>query len=264
MNQSNPENREIDLVQLDKMARVNRQVINRLKERVSILENALALTCDDPQMAWLYRNRSERMDATVELFSKARAAFHLARYEFAAQFVDGKSVADLACGTGFGVRYLAEQGKAANVTGVDLCEQAIQYANAKHCVQACSFVAADATDTSLPPESFDVVTSFETIEHVDDDGALIAEFARILKPGGMLICSTPNQWPLEIAPHHVRVYDRKSFTKVLSGSFDIQSMHNQNSGSDFKYNHQQPAGITPTTDDNQDSAECFLAVALRK
>ena len=99
---------EIDLVQLQKTAAVNRQVINRLKERVSLLENALGLVCEDPHLGWLYRNRSERMDATVPMFPKSRANFHLARYEFAAERVAGKTVADIACGTGYGVRVLSQ------------------------------------------------------------------------------------------------------------------------------------------------------------
>lgn len=256
-------NHDVDLEQLQKMARVNRQVINRLKERVSLLENALSLVCDDPQMAWLYRNRSERMDATVSMFPPGRTDFHLARYRFAAERVQGKSVGDIACGTGYGVRHLAESG-AANVIGVDLCEQAIEYARTKHQTDRCSFIAADAAATGLDSESLDVVTSFETIEHVPDDKVLVTEFARLLKPGGVLICSTPNNWPLSIAPHHVRVYDLQSFNDVLASHFTVEAVFNQNSGTDFKFNHDQPAGIVPTNPDNAETAECFVAVAIRK
>jgi ubiquinone/menaquinone biosynthesis C-methylase UbiE len=255
---------EIDLVELQKMARVNRRVINRLKERVSILETALELVCDDPQMAWLYRNRSERMDATVPLFPSARAEFHLARYRFAASRVAGRTVADIACGTGYGVRLMKEQGEASRVTGIDCCPQAVDYARSRHAAADCSFKVADAANTGLPGGSVDVVTSFETIEHVLDDKALLAEFARILKPDGMLICSTPNGWPLEIAPHHRRVYDRASFCHVLQSGFRVDELFNQNSGTDFAWNHNQPAGIVPTTDQNHQLAECFIAVASRQ
>ena len=71
---------EIDFVQLQKTVQVNRQVINRLKERVTLLESALELICGDERMQWLYQHRSERMDATVPMFPESRAAFHLARY----------------------------------------------------------------------------------------------------------------------------------------------------------------------------------------
>ena len=252
---------EIDLKQLQKTVQVNRQVINRLKERVTLLENALELVCGDEQMQWLYRNRRERMDATVPLFSPSRAAFHLARYEFACRYVENKSVVDIACGTGYGSRMLIETGKAHSVTGVDVCAETIDYAAACHHIPGCEFVCAEATATGLSPDTLDVVVSFETIEHVQDDAALLAEFARLLKPDGLLICSTPNQWPLEIAPHHVREYSRGSFCQLLQRRFQILHLFNQNSGSDFQYNHSQPAGIVAATDDNAGLAECFLAVA---
>ncbi|MGI9519892.1 MAG: class I SAM-dependent methyltransferase [Pirellulaceae bacterium] len=252
---------EIDLNQLQKTVRVNRQVINRLKERVSLLEDALELVCGDEQMQWLYRNRRERMDATVPMFAPSRAAFHLARYEFACRYVEHKTVADIACGTGYGSRMLIETGKAHSVTGVDVCAETIDYATDRHHLTGCEFVCADATSTGLSPDSLDVVVSFETIEHVQDDEALINEFARLLKADGLLICSTPNQWPLDIAPHHVREYDRDSFNNLLNHQFQVLHLYNQNSGSDFQYNHDQPAGITPTTYENHELAECFLAVA---
>ena len=254
---------EIDLALLQKTATVNRQVINRLKERVSILENALTLVCDDPQMAWLFRNRSERMDATLPLFPAGRAAFHLARYEFASQHVSQKTVADIACGTGYGTRLLAEKGGAKKVFGVDICEPAIEYARTRHLADGCVYQVSDATATGMADASIDVVVSFETLEHIPDDVALLHEFARILKPGGTLICSTPNGWPLEIAPHHVSVYDRRSFTEKLSACFAPVELWNQNSGTDFRYNHGQPAGMVPTTDENCESAECFIAVATK-
>ena len=255
---------EIDLKQLQKMAQVNRKVIHRLRERIDILEFALESVCDDPQMAWLYKNRSERMDATLPLFPKARAAFHLARYEFATKFVAGKSVADIACGTGYGVSLIRDKGAAREVIGLDLCKEAIAYARDRHCPSGCRFEVADATSTGLPDNSVDVVTSFETLEHVSNANALIKEFARILKPGGRLVCSTPNQWPLDIAPHHVRVYDKSTFEKTLATHFIIDEMFNQNSGTDFKYNHDQPAGMIPTNSDNESLAECFVAVATAR
>ena len=69
--------------------------------------------------------------------------------------------------------------------------------------------------------AIDIVVSFETIEHVPDDCALIAEFRRVLRPGGQLIVSTPNQWPLADAPFHVREYDRQSFEAVLDPRFRL-------------------------------------------
>lgn len=229
-----------------------------------MLERTLERVSEDPLMAWLYRNRSERMDATVPIFPDARRRFHLARYEFAAARVGGLSVADIACGTGYGSEILLKQGGAAAVTGIDVCPDAIDYARARHAAAGISFHVADALSSGLASGSVDAVVSFETIEHVADAEGLVSEFARILKPAGLLICSTPNAWPLEIAPHHVREFDRASFLDMLERHFLVNELFNQNSGSDFVYNRGQAEGIVPTTDANHDLAECFIAVAARK
>jgi SAM-dependent methyltransferase len=105
-----------------------------------------------------------------------------------------------------------------------------------------------------------VIISFETIEHVPDDHSLIEEFFRVLRPGGHLIVSTPNQWPLEDAPFHVREYDRNSFLHVLESRFDCLELYNQNSGSETPLNHGQPRRIVATTATNEHLAECFIAV----
>jgi len=244
--------------------RSQRDQIETLRGRVSRLEKLWAMSIADPHLKWLYDNRSERMDPNVPLFDEGRCEFHLDRYRFAAERVSGKRVADIACGTGYGTRLLLEQGKASQVAGVDICSEAIDYARSQHGLDGAEYVVASGDATRFESESFDVVVSFETIEHVPDDVSLIDEFARVLKPGGMLICSTPNQWPLEIAPHHVRVYDRVSFVEVLEPKFDSIEMYNQNSGTSFEFNRDQPRGIQLTTDGNCELAECFLAVCRRR
>ncbi len=247
-----------------KFIRSQRQQIEDLRTRLERLEALWEHSISDPEVKWLYQNRSERMDPSVAIFDLGRAEFHLDRYRFAAERVAGLQVADIACGTGYGCEFLKEHGGAASVVGVDICPDAIHYASKKHSPDGVSFVCADGEATGLDAQSIDAIASFETIEHVPRDEKLLLEFARVLKPGGLLICSTPNLWPLEIAPHHVRVYDRDSFAEVLSRKFELVEMFNQNSGTSFPFNREQERGIIPTTDDNQDLAECFLAVARKK
>lgn len=247
-----------------KYIRNQRQQIENLRSRLERLESLWEHAIADPQIKWLYQNRSERMDPSVAIFDAGRAEFHLDRYRFAAERVEGLMVADIACGTGYGSEHLKEQGAAASVVGVDICADAIRYAAEKHSPSGVSFVCGNAESTQFEDASIDAVVSFETIEHVPDDDKLLAEFARILKPGGLLICSTPNMWPLEIAPHHVRVYDRESFEGVLQGRFESIEMFNQNSGTSFQFNREQERGIIPTTEENHELAECFLAVARRR
>lgn len=243
--------------------RNQREQLAQLRERVSRLENLFEHCLGSQEGLWLYQNRSERMDPTVPIFDSGRAEFHLARYRFASSYVAGKEVLDIACGTGYGSRHLAEAGRAANVTGIDICPEAIQYARSRHCLPNTGYLVGSVTAIPLPVESFDAVVSFETIEHVDEDVEAVAEYARVLRPGGLLICSTPNGWPLEIAPHHRKVFDRESFLRLLQPRFATIELFNQNSGTPFPYNHGQPAGIQPTTDGNHATAECFLAVCRK-
>lgn len=243
--------------------RNQRQQIERLREQVQRLEAVIDLCFSDDDGQWLWRNRSERMDPLVPVFDKLRSGFHLARYEFAAGYSRDREVADVACGTGYGCRTMAARGLPLWVRGFDSCPEAVAYATRRYSSERVRFSVADAASLPLADGDVDLVTSFETIEHVTSDSAVMDEFARILRPGGKLICSTPNRWPLEIAPFHVRVYDLDSFRQLLESRFRILSMFNQNSGTAWEYNHGQPAGIVPTTDENRELAECFIAVCER-
>lgn len=237
--------------------------VRRLEGDMSQQRELLEQFSRNPEAAWLYANRVERMDAQQELFDDRRRRFHIRRYEFACAYVQGQQVADIACGTGYGAALLATGGEAAGVVGIDISEEAIDYANRHYFNGQTQFLCCPATDTYLPEGSQDVVVSFETIEHLEDEQGLLTEFHRLLRPDGVLICSTPNQWPLETSPFHVREYDLISFREALSGRFHIEAMYNQNSGSG-QFNRRQPEGIKPTTLDNAALAECFIAVCRRR
>ncbi len=93
-------------------------------------------------------------------------AVHLKRYDFAAPFCVGRRVLDAGCGVGYGSARLAET--AASVVGVDVSEDAIGHAQANYGGVNVSFIAMDVAALDFGDASFDVVCSFETIEHVDD------------------------------------------------------------------------------------------------
>lgn len=117
---------------------------------------------------------------------------HFARYDWAASLCAGRIVLDAACGTGYGARRLLERG-AARVDGFDLSEEAIAEARRLHQCPGVSFDTADVTRLPCPDSTYDLFFSFETIEHVPDDLALLREARRVLRPGGTFVCSTPNR-----------------------------------------------------------------------
>ncbi len=134
---------------------------------------------------------------------------HLARYRFAQERARGR-ILDVACGAGYGTALVG-------AVGADLSLEALRYAARRY---PAPYVAADAL--RLPFGSgFDTVVSFETIEHVEDPARFVAECARVLRPGGLLVVSTPNRelWsPRSSKPlqrHHVHEFSRKEFLEVL-------------------------------------------------
>ncbi len=152
---------------------------------------------------------------------------HEARYVFAGRFVEGRDVLDVACGTGIGTAYLLKAG-ARSCIGLDIDKSAVDYARAAY--KGCSFMQSDAMDLDLQDESVDVVVSFETIEHVDDQRRFLEESRRVLRPGGLLICSTPNRaisrWR-EHNPFHVRELRVAEFRRLVEGTFGNAKMYAQ-------------------------------------
>lgn len=117
---------------------------------------------------------------------------HMSRYYFAAQFVAGKYVLDAACGTGYGSAILAHD--AEKVAGIDISQESVQYAAQKYGDSHVSFQQASVESIPYPDSTFDVVVSFETLEHVSEmaQGQFLREIRRVLKPDGVLVMSTPN------------------------------------------------------------------------
>ncbi len=155
---------------------------------------------------------------------------HMHRYAFAMQFVKGKQVLDAACGEGYGSALLA--GVAASVTGVDVSRKAIDHATQRYAKQGLAFEQADCADLPFEDDAFDAVVSFETIEHLEAQEAMLAEFRRVLKPGGFLLISSPDKAVYSDQqgfenPHHVRELYADEFRELLGTQFPALRMLGQ-------------------------------------
>lgn len=115
---------------------------------------------------------------------------HAARYVLAARYCAGKTVLDVASGIGYGTDYLQKRG--AQAVGLEIDESAIAFARTKYTGPTYSQGSADRMSPGWS-ESYDVVVSFETIEHLSDPGVFLGEVTRCLRPGGLFLCSTPNR-----------------------------------------------------------------------
>lgn len=101
----------------------------------------------------------------------------------------GARVLDLGCAFGFGTRALVARGY--ETYGHDLNAEYI--ARARSGVRGATFTLGDATEVPYPDGSFDGIVLLDVLEHVPNDRAVIAEVARVLRPGGQLVVSVPNR-----------------------------------------------------------------------
>ena len=145
---------------------------------------------------------------------------HAARYLFAQRFAEHRRILDVACGSGYGLPLLAHAGHA--VVGADADFEALRTARA--CAGA-RVVRSDACRLPFGDASWDVVTSFETIEHLQDRRAFVDEIRRVLVPGGVCVMSTPNAnytRPVDGVPRnpfHVHEYTPEEFASELRRRF---------------------------------------------
>ncbi len=157
---------------------------------------------------------------------------HWHRYAFARALARGRRVLDCACGEGYGSALLARAG--GRVLGLDLDAASIAHARGRYGdVPGLRFELADATRLdALPDAGFDLILSFETLEHVQAQERLLDGFARLLAPGGLLLVSTPdrvhyNPPGSEPNPHHVRELDRAEFEALLAARFPARRLWGQ-------------------------------------
>lgn len=155
---------------------------------------------------------------------------HAARYVYALPFVAGKSVLDIACGTGFGVGLM--KATAASVTGVDVDLSAARDAIVE-CGDNAFVVLGDGLSLPFSDKTFDVVTSFETLEHLHERAGFLSELRRVLKPAGMMLLSTPNanySQPVNgkpSNPFHIYEYTPRELRGEIEACFTIEQLLGQ-------------------------------------
>lgn len=153
------------------------------------------------------------------------AVEHYQRYLSVVEAARGKTVVDAACGEGYGTSILAETAEFA--FGIDLDMEAIRLAKSKYdCLRNASFCAASVSKLPFASGSIDMVISFETIEHIDqqEQEDFLCEIKRILRKGGTLILSTPDKSLYSDLHHfhnkfHIKEFYKDEFYHFLSSRF---------------------------------------------
>ncbi len=161
----------------------------------------------------------------------------LKAYYLSLDYISG-DVLEVGCGEGRGVELIAP--KASSFTGIDKISQVVENLKA-------SYPKGDFQQMVIPPFSgladntYDVVVSFQVIEHIKNDRKYLTEIHRVLKPGGKALITTPNiKMSLSRNPWHIREYTAEGlenlaneiFPKVemlgISGNEKITAYHEEN------------------------------------
>jgi SAM-dependent methyltransferase len=158
------------------------------------------------------RFTGERLHAGDPLFALDLAR-HEAAYEIARGLLGGGRVLDLGCGSGYGAAGLAARGAAVVALDRVAPDPASRRSGAR-------FVRADLAALPLAARSFELVASFQVIEHLADPGPYLDATAELLAPGGTAILTTPNALTSDgVNPYHVHEYRAEELRELLATRF---------------------------------------------
>lgn len=153
---------------------------------------------------------------------------NMSRYNFIAPQAHGRCL-DIGCGRGYGFNYL--KSKCTSCTGLDISDTFLKQARSEY--PEVSFVKHGAEKLPLSDNSFDTITSFEVIEHVNDDKAFASEIVRVAAPGALVAISTPNRLVASggrnkpLNKFHVREYTAEEFRYLLANYFAELTLYGQ-------------------------------------
>nr|WP_260765080.1 class I SAM-dependent methyltransferase [Mycobacterium sp. SMC-4] len=138
-----------------------------------------------------------------------------------------RDVLEAGCGEGYGADLIADVAR--RVIGLDYDDSAVTHVRARY--PRVDMHQGNLAELPLPDSSVDVVVNFQVIEHLWDQGQFVAECGRVLRPGGVLLISTPNRITFSpgrdtpVNPFHTRELNAAELTELLeSAGLVVQSM----------------------------------------
>jgi len=150
---------------------------------------------------------------------------HQIAYRFALPYVRGKRVLEVGCGEGYGTDLLSTT--AIDVVGLDYDALTIAHAAARY--RQARFVRGNLAALPLPNESIDAVATLQVIEHVWNHNEFVRECCRVLRPGGLLLVTTPNRLTFSpgqetpVNPFHTKEFTAAELAGLLAkNGFDVR------------------------------------------
>jgi SAM-dependent methyltransferase len=143
---------------------------------------------------------------------------HEVVYQRLAPRCAGRDVLEAGCGEGYGADLIASVAR--RVIALDYDEAAVAHVRATY--PLVNVVQGNVTELPLPDKSVDAVVNFQVIEHLWDQPRFVRECARVLRPAGLLMVSTPNRITFSpdrdtpINPFHTRELDAGELTRLLT------------------------------------------------
>jgi len=148
---------------------------------------------------------------------------HKQRYEFIKPLLHG-NVLDIACGTGYGAQIIDDTIN--RYYGVDFSQDAIDDANKYNKLEKNEFSQGSIVSIDFKDQKFDIVISFETLEHIEDYNKALSEILRVLKSTGTFVGSVPSKEFDDKCedvygknPYHITRFNFEKIQNLLSKNF---------------------------------------------
>jgi SAM-dependent methyltransferase len=146
---------------------------------------------------WWFRGRTEILESVLRRYAPQKV----------------RSILSVGCGPAEGLRWLLPFTTDA-VVGLDM-----EWLHARNRPAGVRFAIGALPQSPLADESFDLVLALDVLEHLDDDAAGVADLARLVKPGGVLLITVPALPSLwggqDVISHHRRRYTKRSFSMLF-------------------------------------------------
>ena len=179
-------------------------------------------------LRWSKLYETERSSSGLKLLHWYARSKDKARYKFATRYIKDGRILNVACGEGHGSEILASSEN--RIYGLDKAQDAVACARRQYYTERLLFCRGDALRLPFRDRIFTTVVSIETIEHLPDHSAFLAELRRVLVRDGILILSTPDKIVedrLFHNPHHINLAYKNDMENLLGRYFDVVEVYGQ-------------------------------------